>query len=275
MVVTILVDHRFNGFFVFRKGEGVEYVTVLAAAAASVAAIGPGQASLDHAFGWDDRNGWTSLADRRRARRRRRRRAGRPVLAESAKGRERVVTEPEAKSGFRWTASSIGLLVAVILIALMWGYILSPWSKHGDPPTTLEDTSYTAAAEQICATSQAKINALPKAITAKSPEDRAQVLTQANTLVADLVTQLHALQPKVDADRRFTDQWMADWDSYLASRQAYARLLGIGQGRPVHGAGRGRSSDHRADGRLRPPERHAVVSGAPGRLIRRRLIRGV
>ena len=62
MVVTILVDHRFNGFFVFRKGEGVEYVTVLAVAAASVAAIGPGKASLDHAFGWDERNGWTSLA---------------------------------------------------------------------------------------------------------------------------------------------------------------------------------------------------------------------
>lgn len=139
------------------------------------------------------------------------------------------MTEPEAKSGFRWTASSIGLLVAVILIALMWGYILSPWSKHGDPPTTLEDTSYTAAAEQICATSQAKINALPKAITAKSPEDRAQVLTQANSLVADLVTQLHALQPKVDADRRFTDQWLADWDSYLASREAYARLLASGK----------------------------------------------
>lgn len=62
MVVTILVDHRFNGFFVFRKGEGVEYVTVLAVAAASVAATGPGQASLDHAFGWNERNGWTSLA---------------------------------------------------------------------------------------------------------------------------------------------------------------------------------------------------------------------
>ena len=27
MTVTILVDHRFNGFFVFRKGEGVEYVS--------------------------------------------------------------------------------------------------------------------------------------------------------------------------------------------------------------------------------------------------------
>lgn len=133
------------------------------------------------------------------------------------------------KSGFRWTASSVGLLVAVILIALMWAYILSPWSKHGDTPTTLEDTSYTAAAEQICATSEVKINALPKAQTAKSPEERAQVLTQANALVADQVTQLHALRATVEADRHYTDQWMADWDSYLASREAYARLLASGK----------------------------------------------
>ena len=28
----------------------------------SIAAIGPGTASLDHAFGWDERNGWTSFA---------------------------------------------------------------------------------------------------------------------------------------------------------------------------------------------------------------------
>lgn len=139
------------------------------------------------------------------------------------------MTERETQSGFRWTAGSIGLLVAVILIALMWAYILSPWSKHGDTPTTLEDTGYTAAAEQLCAAAQAKINALPKAVTAKSPEDRARVLTQANSLVSQLVTQLHALQPQVQADRQFTDQWLADWDSYLASRQAYARLLASGK----------------------------------------------
>lgn len=135
----------------------------------------------------------------------------------------------ERKSGFHWTASSVGLLVAVLLIALMWAYILSPWSKRGDTPTTLKDTSYTAAAEEICATSQAKIAELPKAETAKSPEERATVLTEANGLVADLVTQLHALQPKVEDDRQFTDQWIADWDSYLASREAYARLLASGK----------------------------------------------
>ncbi len=135
----------------------------------------------------------------------------------------------ERKSGFHWTAGSIGLLVAVIAIALMWAYILSPFSKRGDPPTTLQDASYTASAEKLCAATQAKIVELPKAETAQSPEERAQVLTQANGLVADLVSQLHALEPKVDVDRHYTDQWVADWDSYLASRETYARVLASGK----------------------------------------------
>ncbi len=130
---------------------------------------------------------------------------------------------------FRWTAGSVGLLVAVILIALMWAYILSPFSKHGDPPTTLKDTTFTAAAEQACTTAEADIAKLPKAETAESPEQRAEVLTEANAIVADLVQSLRAIEPKVEQDRQFTDQWLADWDSYLASRQAYAQLLAAGK----------------------------------------------
>ena len=135
----------------------------------------------------------------------------------------------ETKTGFKWTPTSIGLLVAVILIMLMWAFILSPWSKRGDVPTTLKDTTYTAAAEQACAATQASIKELPKAETASSPEERAGVLQQANAMVADLVASLHALQPKVADDRQYTDQWLEDWDGYLASRQAYAKVLATGK----------------------------------------------
>ena len=48
-------------------------------------------------------------------------------------------------------------------------------------------------------------------------------------MVADLVASLHALQPKVADDRQYTDQWLDDWDGYLASRQAYAKVLATGK----------------------------------------------
>ena len=137
--------------------------------------------------------------------------------------------ERETESGFRWSAGAVGLLIAVILIALMWAYILSPWSKSGDVPTTLKDKSYAATAEPLCAATQTQIDGLPKANTAESPQDRAAVLTRANAMVADLVKQLHGLEPKVVEDRQFTNQWLTDWDSYLASRVRYAGILATGK----------------------------------------------
>jgi putative oxidoreductase len=61
MVVAGIVSHRTNGFFIFRPGEGWEYVMVLGVVAWAVATIGPGRFSLDHALGleWD---GWTGAA---------------------------------------------------------------------------------------------------------------------------------------------------------------------------------------------------------------------
>jgi putative oxidoreductase len=49
MAVAAIVAHRPNGFFVFR--DGYEYVLMIAVIAAALGAIGPGKASLDHAFG--------------------------------------------------------------------------------------------------------------------------------------------------------------------------------------------------------------------------------
>jgi putative oxidoreductase len=54
MVVAWAINHRGNGFFIFRPGEGWEYVMTLAICGIAVGTIGPGEWSLDEAFGLDD-----------------------------------------------------------------------------------------------------------------------------------------------------------------------------------------------------------------------------
>lgn len=47
MTVALVTAHRTNGFFVFRPGQGWEYVAVLGATAVALAILGPGSASVD------------------------------------------------------------------------------------------------------------------------------------------------------------------------------------------------------------------------------------
>ncbi|MDH3498948.1 MAG: DoxX family protein [Acidimicrobiia bacterium] len=59
MFVAFWAIHRHNGFFIFRPGEGWEYVSTLALAGLAVGIAGAGRASVDHALGLaDDLNGW-------------------------------------------------------------------------------------------------------------------------------------------------------------------------------------------------------------------------
>jgi putative oxidoreductase len=60
MSVAGIVVHRPNGFFITK--EGYEYVLVVSLTCAGVAAIGPGQWSVDHAVGLHDVAGWGGLA---------------------------------------------------------------------------------------------------------------------------------------------------------------------------------------------------------------------
>ncbi|MFZ4585068.1 MAG: DoxX family protein [Acidimicrobiia bacterium] len=50
MLVAWITNHRKNGFFIFRPGEGWEYVMNLAVASLALASIGAGDWSLDHAL---------------------------------------------------------------------------------------------------------------------------------------------------------------------------------------------------------------------------------
>lgn len=50
MTVALIINHRGNGFFIFRPGEGWEYVMTLIAAGFAIAVLGGGAWSLDHAL---------------------------------------------------------------------------------------------------------------------------------------------------------------------------------------------------------------------------------
>lgn len=63
MAVAWIINHRGNGFFIFRPGEGWEYVMTLLFCGIVLGAVGPGSWSLDDAFGLtDDLTGTTGLS---------------------------------------------------------------------------------------------------------------------------------------------------------------------------------------------------------------------
>jgi putative oxidoreductase len=62
MLVAWIINHRGNGFFIFRPGEGWEYVMTLTFAGLATGVLGPGSWSLDDAFDLvDDLSGTTGL----------------------------------------------------------------------------------------------------------------------------------------------------------------------------------------------------------------------
>ena len=60
MGVAWVTNHLRNGFFIFRPGEGYEYVMTLTACGVLLATTGGGRWSLDEALGIFDPPGWTT-----------------------------------------------------------------------------------------------------------------------------------------------------------------------------------------------------------------------
>jgi putative oxidoreductase len=60
MTVAFVTNHMRNGFFIFRPGEGYEYVLTLTVTAIAVGGLGAGQWSVDDALGIFS-GGWPQL----------------------------------------------------------------------------------------------------------------------------------------------------------------------------------------------------------------------
>jgi len=61
MLVALVANHARNGFFIFRPGEGYEYVLMITLVSGAIGALGAGDWSLDHAAGFSV-TGWAGLA---------------------------------------------------------------------------------------------------------------------------------------------------------------------------------------------------------------------
>jgi putative oxidoreductase len=62
MLVAWITNHARNGFFIFRPGEGYEYVMTLTVLGVVIAILGPGNWSVDHAAGLQQHlTGWNGL----------------------------------------------------------------------------------------------------------------------------------------------------------------------------------------------------------------------
>ncbi|ROO87899.1 putative oxidoreductase [Actinocorallia herbida] len=62
MMVALVTAHLRNGFFVFRPGQGYEYVLMIILAACATGALGGGAVSVDGLLGLDDDlHGWAGL----------------------------------------------------------------------------------------------------------------------------------------------------------------------------------------------------------------------
>jgi putative oxidoreductase len=62
MLVALVANHLKNGYFIFRPGEGYEYVLMITVVACALAALGPGGISLDHLLGLGDLAGHTTAS---------------------------------------------------------------------------------------------------------------------------------------------------------------------------------------------------------------------
>lgn len=61
MLVALVTAHLKNGFFIFRPGQGYEYVLMICVVAVAIAGVGGGGLSLDHAAGYPVSGWWSYL----------------------------------------------------------------------------------------------------------------------------------------------------------------------------------------------------------------------
>ena len=139
----------------------------------------------------------------------------------------------------RITPGRVAATVVVIVLVAMWAYAFSGLARK-DPPDLLDDERFPTEAESICAATRDDLAELPAAQDARSPEERAVTVAQANVLLDSMVDDLAAIAPTEGGrDERITALWIDDWRIHLGDRERYVADLEAGSTEPAQFTGRG------------------------------------
>lgn len=118
-----------------------------------------------------------------------------------------------------------GLAVVVVLsMVLFWIWIFAGGPKRANPDR-LDDRVYVERTETRCRQLLTDLKALPPAEKAATASERADVLDQANVMVAAMVDDIEADAPTTGDDGVSLKKWFVDWRTYLADREDYADRL--------------------------------------------------
>jgi hypothetical protein len=154
----------------------------------------------------------------------------RPVVAPDAMSDR---TDPPSR---RW----VRVLLAAVVVALgaMWVYVL--FIGNPQSPNVLDDETWPARAEEVCASVAADLAALPPARSFGGIEpveealrQRAEVGAQATVLLEGQLAALRTLPaPTGEHDDELLAAWFADWDTYLQDRRDHLADWRAGQDPP-------------------------------------------
>lgn len=126
------------------------------------------------------------------------------------------------KTGFTWGRGAA--IVAIVTIIIFWIWIFSG-APAKDNPDRLDDPAYVAKLEDQCQALRDGIGELPNAADLSTQAERAEILDEANLLVAKFIDEVEAGAPTTGDASVSIDGWIGDWKTYLANREDYADRL--------------------------------------------------
>ena len=140
-----------------------------------------------------------------------------------------TVPDPTAHAGpvHRPRLGTLLALMAVVAMVALWVYLFA----FADPgvPDRLDDPAFGESAQEVCAAARQDIDGLPPAQQARTPQERAETVAEANQVLLVMLDDLGALAPDDGEDAELVGRWLDDWDTYVGDRQEYVQALQAGE----------------------------------------------